>query len=55
MIQEVPEKYLTWNIEPKLEHPKNITVVAYNRIFFEFPMKKKIINVSQMMPFSKSF
>ena len=30
-------------VEPKLEHPKNITIIAYNRILLNFPMKKKII------------
>ena len=26
-------KYLTWNSEPKLEHLKNITTIAYSGLF----------------------
>ena len=32
---------LTWNIEPKLEHPKNITKSVYAIGYFEFSHEEK--------------
>ena len=37
-LYDIPQNFITWNMEPILEHPKTITVIA----ILNYPMKEKI-------------